>query len=443
MNWRKPAILALLRVSGSKIPQKYADILQMADVPEQLQEVQRQRLSLMVKHAVKNVEFYRQTLSPLDIFDQDGTLNIEAFHRIPFLGKSQMRDQFRQLSSVDHLTRGSYENSSGGSTGEPVRFLQDDDYHQGDVAATLFLFFQSGKDVGERELKLWGSERDIIAGSVGIREKLQNWLFNRKLVNSFTMSESDMGELVSTWNRFKPAIIWTYVDSILEFARFVSRNGLEVVAPRAIVTTAGTLHESAREIIEGALKTRVLNQYGSREVGVIGCETPGSDGLRLCEWKHYIEVVDDQGNQCPSGIEGEIVITCLENYSMPLIRFKIGDRGVLCDDGLVKRLAGVSGRVTDHFVLRDGSLVHGEYFTHLFYFRNWVKRFQVIQTEYDQVICRVVLHQDPVSEDLMDIEVKVKLVMGKNCVVRFDFVDEILPSKSGKYLYTRSELARR
>ncbi len=59
------------------------------------------------------------------------------------------------------------------------------------------------------------------------------------------------------------------------------------------------------------------------------------------------------------------------------------------------------------------------------------------------MVCRVVLHQDPVSEDLMDIEVKVKLVMGKNCVVRFDFVDEILPSKSGKYLYTRSELARR
>jgi phenylacetate-CoA ligase len=61
---------------------------------------------------------------------------------------------------------------------------------------------------------------------------------------------------------------------------------------------------------------------------------------------------------------------------MPLILFKIGDRGVLCDDGLVKRLARVSGRVTDHFVLSDGSLVHGEYFTHLFYFRDWVKRFQ-------------------------------------------------------------------
>lgn len=127
---------------------------------------------------------------------------------------------------------------------------------------------------------------------------------------------------------------------------------------------------------------------------------------------------------------------------MPLIRFKIGDLGILPSDNPLRRLSRVTGRVTDHFVCRDGTLIHGEYFTHLFYFRDWLRQFQVVQTDYNKITCFIVPQNEPVTSDMNDIKDKIQKVMGKDCEIRFDAVEQIQPSKSGKFLYTRCEVTR-
>jgi len=442
MNWRRPLIWSLLRASGSQIPQRYKEILNNVGNPGQLLEIQRLRLSELIRYAREHVPYYRATYTNPDLINEHGMVEMDEFHGLPFLGKAELRDQFPALQSTEHRNRHTFENSSGGSTGEPVRFIQDRFYREADIAATLFLFKMAGKELGDPELKLWGSERDILEGSIGHRERLENWLYNRTLVNSFRMDEFRMQSLAAAWNKSKPLVVWSYVDSIFEFARFVKRENMTLVPPKAIITTAGTLDEHIRSVIESTFNTSVLNQYGSREVGVLGCEEPNVTGLRLFEWKHYVEVIDEDGRPCAAGKEGDIVVTCLENFSMPLIRFKIGDRGVLSNDKPLRRLSSVTGRITDHFVCRDGTIIHGEYFSHLFYFKDWVKRFQIVQTDYDRVTCFIVLQHDPVASDIADIESRIQAVMGRKCEVRFNSVEDIQPSKSGKFLYTRCEVSR-
>ena len=84
---------------------------------------------------------------------------------------------------------------------------------------------------------------------------------------------------------------------------------------------------------------------------------------------------------------GEIIATDLWNYGMPFIRYQMGDVGVksgrLCSCGRgLPLLQEVTGRISDFFIDSKGGLVHGEYFTHLFYGIEGVEQFQLIQEKF-------------------------------------------------------------
>jgi hypothetical protein len=69
-----------------------------------------------------------------------------------------------------------------------------------------------------------------------------------------------------------------------------------------------------------------------------------------------------------------------------------------------------------------------------------VKQIQFVQKSLDQAIARFV-KEGPLEQARLDaIERTVKIVLGNNVQVKFDFPDEIAPQKSAKYLYAISEL---
>lgn len=446
INWRKPVIEALLAFSRNDLMDRYRRIRELSRKPRKtIKELQQKKLSTLLVYSYLNVPYYHKALGRAGIVDDNGNVNMENWQKLPFLTKDILRREFDSLKSRAMPEKLCYENSSGGSTGEPVKFLQHTDYMIGDMASHVFFSNFCGKNIGEPELKLWGSERDIFGESPSLSLKLKNFLYNRLSLNSFKMETRNLKQYSEKWNRFKPKVVWTYIDSIYELARFAEQNSLELYPPAAIITTAGTLEPEIRTYLERIFKTKVLNQYGSREVGGIACECMKQHGLHIFEWRQFIEVLDQQDKPCPPGKEGEIVITCLENFAMPLIRYRIGDTGIpgTCDYSCgynLSVLKSLTGRVTDHFILKDGTLVHGEYFTHLFYFQSWVKKFQVVQKDFDHVRVNVVLSQEKNVEKMKSIKQKIKLVMGEDCRVEFEFVEEIPPSPSGKFLYTKSEV---
>ena len=94
--------------------------------------------------------------------------------------------------------------------------------------------------------------------------------------------------------------------------------------------------------------------------------------------------------------------------------------------------------MSDHFVRRDGGLVHGEYFTHLFYFRPWVESFRVDQLEYDHIRVQVAQLDKVDEDDVGEITRDIRTAMGNQCKVEWCYVDQIETSPQGKHLYTRS-----
>jgi phenylacetate-CoA ligase len=414
--------------------------------PAELTQLQEEKLERLFKHAYDKVPYYNKILSQARVI-KNKAVNLANFHRIPVLTKAIIRREGESLYSKDYQKRGWYLNTSGGSTGEPVKFIQDRNYRAWAYACRFYYNLMAGKDAGEEELKLWGSEQDILEGAERTSTRLRRWGFNVILLNSFAMSDSVMSQYVKRWNSFKPKMVWAYTSSIYEFAEYIKRSGSRICNPASIVCTAETLTEDVRNFVEEVLGCPVLNQYGSREVGVGACECLRKEGLHTFPLHNKIELLDQNLDHCAPGKMGGIYVTTLNNYSMPLIRYQIGDTAVVsekegcsCGRGW-PLIAALTGRTSDHFRTKDGKLVHGEYFTHLFYNKSEIRRFRVVQHDYDDIEILIEPANKVSRETLVDIEKKTKLVLGEQCDITFSITEQIPRSPSGKYRYTISEVS--
>jgi phenylacetate-CoA ligase len=298
-------------------------------------------------------------------------------------------------------------------------------------------------------VKLWGSLRDILRGSLGFKGYLKQQLYGVTILNSYRMTERDMYEYVKRINNIKPCLILTFTNSIDELARFIQKHGLSIYSPIAIMTSASVLYSEVRARIEEVFQAPVFNRYGSREVGDIACNCKTSPGLHLIPDIHYVEIVDEDGKEVNKGERGEIIITSLTNYTMPLIRYKIGDRGILsneeckCGHGL-PLLEKVVGRTKGVFRNKFGTFIDGGVFIRLFYFRDNIKKFQVIQESLDQITINLALKDKQklkvVEKDFREISETIKIIMGNDTKVKYNIVNKIKHSPSGKYMYTFSKI---
>ncbi|HVX40284.1 MAG TPA: hypothetical protein VHB25_11990 [Gemmatimonadaceae bacterium] len=403
--------------------------------------VRRDALGALLAHCREHVPYYADLLSRLPA--ATARHPEAALRALPFLTKDIIRTKKARLWSDDLARRRWRYNTSGGSTGEPVRHVQDQAYADRTAATALWAHRRMGYEFGELVYKLWGDEREVLLTESAAKRRARAWLYNTHVLNAFRLSPADMEAYARLMTRRPARFVQAYAQSAYDLASYAERAGLRIAPQGFVTTSAGTLYDFMRETISRVFQCPVYNYYGSREAGLIATELPGAPGLWVPPWAQYIEVIDAQGAPCPPGVEGELVVTCLANAAMPLLRYRIGDRGALLpDDGGVQRLASVSGRVVDIFRCADGGAVDGEFFTHLLYGRPWVQKFQFIQRSYERIELRVVRSagENAPEHELADVRRSVRTVMGERCDLDVRFMDEIPPLASGKYRYTICEL---
>jgi phenylacetate-CoA ligase len=435
------------RLIGSSLGRCYTDLLRAdAQVCAQAGETATQTaLARLLRHCAANVPYYAGLIRAAgDGYEQDAAAYLR---RLPLLTKDLVREHFTGLTSRDLAARRWVYNTSGGSTGEPVKLIQDREYQDRQMAIQLLSFQWAGRRFGEPALRIWGSERDILQGSERWQMRLLNRLSNDRYLNAFDMTPAKMHRFLAQLNARPPKLIVAYAQAIYELARFAQRQSVAVRPQHAILTSAGTLYPWMRAAIEAVFGCPVFNRYGSREVGDIACECSEHTGLHVFPWGNYVEIVDEEGQPVPAGVEGDIVVTNLNNYAMPLVRYFIGDRGTLSPAGACacgrrgQMLQTVSGRNIDVFKKRDGTLVDGAFFFHMLYYRDWVHKFQIVQADYEWMVFRVATTQSTYDErELDEIVRETRLVMGADCKVDFEFLDDIAPSPSGKYRYAVSHV---
>jgi phenylacetate-CoA ligase len=316
-----------LKLSGKDIFNKYDELKKLEfNLLENNIQIQEKKLKDILLHSWKFVPYYTKILTEKKVVIK-GKVNLNNFNKIPILKKEIIRNNFEELKSKDpkYYSRKPYLNTSGGSTGEPVLFIQDKNTWTKGMAEKWIYYSFISKKFPCKLLKLWGSERDILKGGYGLKGNFKNWVYNRKFLNSFKMSQEDMNYYVKEINKYKPLIIEAYVQSIYELSKFIKDNNLKIYSPKGIITSAGTLYPDMEKLIKEVFNCPVLNRYGSREVGDIACSCKRDEGLHLNIFTHYLEILNDKLKPCKPGEFGKVYVTTLDNYSMPLIRYDIGD----------------------------------------------------------------------------------------------------------------------
>jgi phenylacetate-CoA ligase len=412
---------------------------------EQLLALQRQKLYRMLAYAYEFVPYYRRCFEQSGFCPDEILTDVSALQKLPLMSKAVVNENFDDLVTTDHALRARLSrNSTGGSTGAPMNFMQDTNYRD-HVTADYHRHMQwAGWKFGECHAYLWGADYEV-ASQRALRTRLMDWALNRFLSNAFSLSDESMTAFVRLARKRRPTLLYGYASALERFANFARERRITDLRFPGILSSAEVLYPQQRELIECAFGGRILDRYASRELGGLGCECPRLPGVMHISVENcYLEVLHN-GLPAAPGEPGEIVVTNLNNYGMPLIRYSVGDVGELsdavcsCGRGL-PMMKVVQGRVTDMFRTRAGREVHGEFFTHLFYGMREVKQFQVVQKTYDHIIVSIVENTLLPRERLAFLERAIKSVMSADVHVEFRFINQIPLKASGKYRFTISEV---
>ncbi|MCP4590297.1 MAG: phenylacetate--CoA ligase family protein [bacterium] len=412
--------------------------------PEELRALQAEKLRRLLCLASDHCAFYRERFADSGV-DPSVDDPFSVLGRLPLLDKGTIRANRERMTYRD-CPAGVYASATGGSTGEPLVFHYDRRRIAYDKAARMCTHQWFGVLAGEREAYLWGAPAEI-----GRQEKLRTWrdrLTNELLLSAFNMSSEMMRRYLDSLARYNPAALFGYPSSIAllcEFGRSIGR----VVRPsnlRCVFVSGEALDAGQRATISDYFQVPVADGYGSREAGFLAHECP--DGrLHVMSQNLIIEVVDAEGGPVPVGKPGEIVITHLDAWAMPMIRYRTEDLGRLasgscrCGRGL-PLMDMVAGRRTDHLVAADGTLKHALSLIYVLRDIDSVGRFHIRQGPRRDVDIRVVPQRGFGDGERRRIESGVRRQLGGGIDLRVRLVDRIETCASGKHCYVTSEAVR-
>jgi phenylacetate-CoA ligase len=409
---------------------------------EELRALQWQELKKLLDHAFEQSPWYRERFLKLGLTPSD-IRSPDDYGRLPPITRDDIREHRHAMLATNYRSR-VYEHSTGGSTGTPLTFFASRGSYEWRLAVSMRGYSWADCCDGDRQFHVWGAPAAASSLKQRLKVGAHNTLRRRKMFNSFELSDARLTECVHQLNAFRPKTVIGYTTSLYLLARHIRDGNLAIARPDAVITAAEGVNVMQREVIESAFGAPVFGSYGSREFMLIAMECEHHSGLHQSVDNLYVEVVAN-GRPAADGEIGEVLITDLHNWGMPFIRYKIGDLAVptgrICSCGRgLPLLDRVEGRVLDAIRTSDGRIVTGEFFPQLMKEFAAVRQFQVIQKQIDQLDVKLVL-ADGNHSDLIDhLQEEVSRVLGSTVRTRFETVDRIAQTSSGKFRVTMSEL---
>ncbi|WP_114238536.1 phenylacetate--CoA ligase family protein [Dyella sp. C9] len=411
--------------------------------PEQLAELQWTRLKRLLEHCYRDVPYYQKQWRGLGITPDD-IRSLDDYARLPTLTKADIRSHAEDLKALSWRDRMLYKNTSG-STGEPLRFGYTRESNDRRTAVMFRGYNWAGAPPGRRSLVLWG-------GGLGNPPRMRRWkdqlfhaAFGRRLVNSFHMTDTNLGEYADLIDRYKPEVLLGYFSPLLRLAQWLLEQGRRVHAPKAFIVNGEAMHEFQRKIVEEAYGCPAYNTYGCREFMMVAGECDQHRGMHVNIDHLVVERIAPPGAQLDP-LTGEAVVTDLFNYGMPFIRYATGDlitaspERCSCGRGL-PLITQVEGRMLDAIRTPDGRILPGMFFPFLLKEVPGVNQYQIVQRQLDRLDVRLVRGKAFTDDSLAMIQHEIRKVLGDSIELHCEFVDTIPLTRSGKTRLTISELS--
>jgi phenylacetate-CoA ligase len=323
-----------------------------------LRQYQTDLLGDALRHARRHVKAYASRLDP--VLDGAGRLDLSRWSELPVLTKEEVRaggDDHFAHDLPDHLKPLAWSTTTG-TTAQPLLVAKTQ-------LALLLSSCQNermlqwhGLDPGKPLALLRftsGSEADYPEG-----QTLQGWSLSSRTGPHHLLSvRSTLDQQIDWLERRRPAYLSAYPSIAAAIAARLGERG-KGLGLEAVLTYGEALSAEQRWTIESGLGARVVDAYTANEIGFVAVQCPVSGEYHVCSESILVEVVDEAGRLAPPGQPGEVLLTPFYNTVMPLIRYRIGDIGVLaegpCPCGrTLPRLAEIGGRTRELFRYADGT----------------------------------------------------------------------------------------
>jgi len=421
---------------------RYLDDLERSQwlPPDEVRERQWRALKRILAHAYAEVPFYRRAFDEAGV-SPDDVRTWDDFARLPFLEKRHLQENQEELIAESYRNRPLIVSHSGGSTGQPVEFKYHRDHYDRRVAAWMRADRWAGWELGERQVVMWLG----VGSGVGERKRLEKWkerlhwmTMRWKVLTVTRLSRETVKEYCDAMRRFRPRNIYGLAGGVYAFALLAEELGLEPPPMRGIILGAEKVFPHQKKKIEEVFRTPVFERYGCQEVCNIGEECDRHQGMHVNCDGLVVEVVGADGRPLPPGEVGEVVITSLDNFAMPFIRYRLGDMGILspkrCDCGRgLPMIQEIVGRTLDTIATPEGVFCAGVMMPHFMKEFTCVKEFQFVQEKVDHLRLRLVPApgwSDGVRE-LMERELR--RYVGPTMKIEFEISDRLERARSGKY----------
>ena len=393
---------------------------------------QEDRLSFVLHRAATRVPYYRDQWA--ERRRRGDRASWEYVENWPILGKEPLRENPKSFVADDCDVPRMFHEHTSGTTGKSL-----DLWWSKDTVRSWYALFEA------RCRHWYGVSRQDRWATLGgqlvtpaHRRRPPFWVWNAALnqlyMSSYHLAPDLIPYYLEALLRCRIKYVLGYTSSLYELAQEALRRRCNLKMTVAI-TNAEPVFEYQRRAIEEAFGCPVCETYGMAEIVANASECQAGT-LHLWPEVTWLEVVE--GDQpLPKGTSGDLVSTGLLNGDMPLIRYRVGDKGTLpatnrpCACGrTLPILASVEGRADDVLYTPDGRRIGR--LDPVFKANLPLREAQIIQEALDRIRVRYVPMQDFTLEAGRSVIERLQARMGDVKVV-LEQVDEVPRGINGKF----------
>ncbi len=385
--------------------------------------------------------FYRERLGDAVA---DGELTPEAWQRIPVLTHREVQGKFEVLQSeaTPEAHGKHHELYTSGSTATPIKVVKTDLTQLFWQALTVRDHLWHRRDSSRKLAVIRLTHGDRAAYPKGRHTRGRGRAIAAIYPNgpaALLDIHSKVHEQAEWLQRQNPDYLLTFPSNLGELIKYCDERGIELPELKQVMTTSEPLDPEVREACRTSWGVGVADMYSAQEVGYMALQCPEHEALHVQAEDVLVEVLDEEGRPCGPGEVGQVVVTPLHNFAMPLIRYAVGDLAEAGEPCPCGRGLPVLGRIlggTDHHFVR---LPNGEQqflsYTGLLKDFDSVVQFQIVRRAKEALEMKLVASRELSAAEAEELRRRVRERFKYPFAVTFTYLDEIPRGPGGKFQY--------
>jgi phenylacetate-CoA ligase len=418
--------------------------------PRELLRDQLLQVQAVLEHAYSAVPYYWQmqgaTFRPVARLPL-GQLDLAQFQQLPILTRTELQEhaQLFRPQRVHPLHRPVGRTTTSGSTGQPL--ITERSLAIGSVFEAIRRRFHRWhrRDLNAKAAFIVAVEKKGDAEPPAGRRG-GPWAPDEGTGEGVALTiRAPISAQLDWVARENPTYLSTYPSNALALLELAREKGIKVPNLSEITVSSEPISGELRTLAREVWGARVTATYSASEVGAIALQGPDSDDYLVIGENVLLEIVDEAGKPCAPGQAGRVVVTTLQDYWRPLIRYAVGDYAELGaaldqdppnykpgDRGLPP-LRRVLGRERNMVKLPNGDTTWPFFEFGPLLAKGNVRKWQLIQTSLSEIEVRVVSKQELAEDDIRAITAVVLEFLPVEFRLKIVRVDSIERAVNGKY----------